>query len=461
MLNVLIADDEKLIRKGLIALLPWSKFDMKVIGEANNGESALEFLKDQHVDFLFADLSMPIMDGFELMKAVRLQYPHIWIIVLTCHQDFEYVQEALRLGAIDYIVKTQFEQDKIEDIFMRIVERVSYEKLHRSLPSMNSESLSGYVFADLKGEQHKEMIINQALCEEDSLVAISEHAWLVPAGKERELDMKPIQSWFQQEDWAVIRIMDRSGNNLAALKDRLGQLIPTFLFYERKAGQTYYELSLPSVSSGSLEDKSSPVMKAWETQEWMTNAAAYEEALQVTIHNKMDPAELLRLLNTCLQPWQSIAGSGWEMGICSDSFAAWYQWKEKLDSLRGQCEEQMKKIPYSSSVITTIARALTYIQEGKDFSFNRDELAMKLLMSSSYFSQCFKDILGEAYSDYVKVRRIARTALLLEQSNEPVYQIALKSGFKDEKYFSKLFRNQFGQNPTEYRKKMQQGAKDE
>jgi len=75
MFNVLIVDDEKLIRKGLIALLPWSKFETQVIGEANNGKAALEFMKENAVNFLFVDLTMPVMDGFELMRSARLQYP--------------------------------------------------------------------------------------------------------------------------------------------------------------------------------------------------------------------------------------------------------------------------------------------------------------------------------------------------------------------------------------------------
>ncbi|MCQ6558438.1 response regulator transcription factor [Paenibacillus mendelii] len=456
MFNVLIADDEKLIRKGLIALLPWSKFGMEVIGEANNGKSALDFLKEHHVDFLFTDLSMPVMDGFDLMKAVRQHYPHVWIVVLTCHQDFEYVQEALRLGAIDYIVKTQFEQDKLDDIFTRIIERVSYEKTHRFIPAVKQASFSGYVFADLKGEHRKELIIGHGWAAEDSLVEISGHSWFVPAVMELEADRKPTGTWYQQGDWAVVRIMDRTASNAAALSGHLSKIIPVFLFYERKAGQSYYELTLPyECSKGAAEQ--SQVIQVWEAQEWMTNEAAYEDAIRLTVNSRIDPAELFQLLLTCLQPWQAIVRTGWEIEIRNEAFAAWYEWKERLDFIRERLMQQMKLIPYSPAVITTIARAVIYIQEGHDVSLNRDELASRLLMSSSYFSQCFKDILGMAFGDYVRAGRIAKTAHLLVQSNEPVYQIALKSGFKDEKYFSKLFRIQYGLNPTEYRKRMQQG----
>jgi two-component system response regulator YesN len=127
MLKVLIAEDDKLVRKGLIALMPWEQFGLQIAGEAVNGEAALQFLENHEVDLLITDLAMPVMSGIELMRAVRMRWPHIWLVVLTFHQDFEYVQEALRLGAIDYIVKTQLDKESMEDVLSRIVGRIREE----------------------------------------------------------------------------------------------------------------------------------------------------------------------------------------------------------------------------------------------------------------------------------------------------------------------------------------------
>lgn len=68
MIHVLIVDDDKLVRKGLMSFLPWESFGMRVVGEAANGEKALDFLKANRVDLLMTDLAMPVMSGIELIK---------------------------------------------------------------------------------------------------------------------------------------------------------------------------------------------------------------------------------------------------------------------------------------------------------------------------------------------------------------------------------------------------------
>lgn len=104
--------------------MPWEQFDMKVVGEASNGAKALELIEEESIELLLTDLEMPVMSGIELMRAVRHQYPHIHIVVLTLHQEFEYVQEALRLGAIDYIAKIQLEKERFDEVLQRIHNRI-------------------------------------------------------------------------------------------------------------------------------------------------------------------------------------------------------------------------------------------------------------------------------------------------------------------------------------------------
>jgi two-component system response regulator YesN len=124
MIRALVVDDEYFVRKGLISTMPWSECGIRIVGEAANGAKALEWMEGEPVDLLITDLSMPVMNGFELMRAAKEKFPHVRVIVLTCHEDFKYVQDALRLGAIDYIVKTELEQDNMEDALRRIVGRL-------------------------------------------------------------------------------------------------------------------------------------------------------------------------------------------------------------------------------------------------------------------------------------------------------------------------------------------------
>lgn len=104
--------------------MPWEKYGMEVAGEAQNGEKALEFLNGNQVDLLFVDLDMPVMNGIDLMKKVRELYPDILFVVLTFYERFSFVQQALRLGALDYISKLQMESLNCDQMLERISRRL-------------------------------------------------------------------------------------------------------------------------------------------------------------------------------------------------------------------------------------------------------------------------------------------------------------------------------------------------
>lgn len=155
MIKVLIVDDDKLVRKGLISAMPWADFGMQVVGEAGNGEKALEFLHANSVDLMLTDLAMPVMSGIDLMRSARKLYPELYIVVLTLHQDFDYIQEALRLGAIDYIAKVQLEKERFEEVLERVYVRIQEERKKStagdplSKEAVNSDSFAadaGYAF---------------------------------------------------------------------------------------------------------------------------------------------------------------------------------------------------------------------------------------------------------------------------------------------------------------------------
>jgi two-component system, response regulator YesN len=119
-IRVLIVDDDKLARKGLISIMPWSDHGMVVVGEAANGAKALEFLEQHEVDLMFVDLSMPVMSGIELLQAVERKYPRLRSVMLTFHEEFENVQTAYRHGILDYISKVRLEQEDDHQILRRI-----------------------------------------------------------------------------------------------------------------------------------------------------------------------------------------------------------------------------------------------------------------------------------------------------------------------------------------------------
>lgn len=105
MYKVFIVDDEDIIVTGLTRMLPWAKYNCTVAGTANDGKSALEAIRQINPDILFTDIRMPGMDGLALIGALCSEYPDMQITILSGYPDFEYAQEAIRLGVSNYLLK--------------------------------------------------------------------------------------------------------------------------------------------------------------------------------------------------------------------------------------------------------------------------------------------------------------------------------------------------------------------
>ena len=105
MKTVLIVEDEKLIRQGLRKMIQRSGVPVEVIMECNNGETALEILKEQSIDVMFTDIRMPKMDGIELVERMQ-ECEHIPLTVaISGYDDFEYAKQAIKIGVAEYLLK--------------------------------------------------------------------------------------------------------------------------------------------------------------------------------------------------------------------------------------------------------------------------------------------------------------------------------------------------------------------
>lgn len=114
-IRVLIVDDHAMVRKGLAAFL-LVKADLELAGEASNGEEALHLCEQLRPEVILMDLKMPKLDGVAATRAIKSRYPHIQVIALTSFQEKELVQEAIRAGAISYLLKNVSADDLAEAI---------------------------------------------------------------------------------------------------------------------------------------------------------------------------------------------------------------------------------------------------------------------------------------------------------------------------------------------------------
>lgn len=132
MYKVVIIDDEPVIVKGLTKVVPWGDYNCEVVGCAENGLEGLKVMAQFRPDIVISDISMPGMDGLKMIAAVRSEYPDTQISILTGYRDFDYAQQAIRLGVTRFLLKPS-NMDELEEAVAAMCQKLDaihhYEKL--------------------------------------------------------------------------------------------------------------------------------------------------------------------------------------------------------------------------------------------------------------------------------------------------------------------------------------------
>jgi DNA-binding NarL/FixJ family response regulator len=105
MINILIVDDQDLFRKGLAILLDLEA-DINVIGQASNGQEAIDLAAQLQPDLILMDVRMPICDGVRATQTIHQRYPWMRILVLTTFDEDDYIWQSLQAGALGYLLKS-------------------------------------------------------------------------------------------------------------------------------------------------------------------------------------------------------------------------------------------------------------------------------------------------------------------------------------------------------------------
>lgn len=146
-IKVLIADDHRIVREGLMAILK-TKEHIEVIGEAQDGQEAIEKVRTLEPDVVLMDVSMPRMGGVEATRQIKREFPHIGIIALTMYDEQQYIFDLVRAGATGYLLKDTESSQIVEAI------RAIYRGESLIHPSVASKILAEFsLLAQKKGKK--------------------------------------------------------------------------------------------------------------------------------------------------------------------------------------------------------------------------------------------------------------------------------------------------------------------
>ena len=124
MMKILVVEDEEMIRRGIVLTVDWASLQCQVVAEAANGIEGLDAVKKYAPDLIITDLKMPRMDGIEMVRRLRDAGNTTAVIILTAYDSFPYAQSAVRLGAVDYLLKP-FHDGDLENAVLRLRQRLS------------------------------------------------------------------------------------------------------------------------------------------------------------------------------------------------------------------------------------------------------------------------------------------------------------------------------------------------
>lgn len=161
--RIILVDDEEEVRKSIIRKIDWTAVGFAVVGDAENGEDALEKIENLEPDVVLTDIRMPYMDGLTLAERIRQKYPSMKIVIFSGYDDFEYAKQAIKLNVTEYILKPvnveeltailkRIKTNLDEEIEQKRNVNLLRENYKRSLPILREQFLKDLISRPMDGE---------------------------------------------------------------------------------------------------------------------------------------------------------------------------------------------------------------------------------------------------------------------------------------------------------------------
>ncbi|OCT15145.1 hypothetical protein A8709_13645 [Paenibacillus pectinilyticus] len=452
-MKTLIVDDEHFVRKGLILTVPWQDYGFEIVGEAENGQRALQQLEAQLIDVLITDLTMPKMSGFELMKEVQQRYPQIKIVVLTCHQDFQYAIEAMQYGAIDYLVKTQIEEGKMEEALARIEKRIREDKQREPHAGHSKEEmpLDMFLFSLVPGASPAEITWEMKptiIPMEQECYRITEHAFKSWQEIHRMWEANELY-----ETWIPIISESVDTESYYASKDWVKGMIESIFYTYREDHPTPLVCNVQQLISPKKKSKeqgeAEKISRLFQSLHWIYDTSLFQTWQQLVEEHQPPSQEFRRMVVDFLKAISHLTWIPQELWRRNVRFEVMC-WHE-LSTMLSQLRNVLQTSSFSEEAAIGIYKAILVMQKDIAENLNQENVAQRVALSRSYFGQCFRPIVGMSFHELLTELRIRKAEDLLVTTHNFIYAIAEQSGFKDEKYFSKVFKHHRHVLPTEYR----------
>jgi two-component system response regulator YesN len=515
--KILIVDDESLLRQGFIHMTDWSQHGFQIIGEAANGKEALEMMARQSPDIVVTDIKMPVMDGIELTRVIKSDYPRIQVLILSSYDDFEYVRETLRLGAFDYILKPKMNFADLLNVLQK-ASSVQHEVAAGDDNSQFIELREGFLVnliedGTLPPTAIRENLIRYHISLEETnltmLAIVFDSANTVTKNEERKLFVNAIDATvepslnpvsFFYDSNLMITLMNRPVSAGDEFPDQIcSGIIHTiqsefsrhshilasphfegyhliaetfqkllekkpFCFYFPKDRHLYLSQLQKITNYIDLDLRVlNSLVEKFRFEDLLATVTQSVEN-QIRLEKYIEPYILKKF---CSEICYLVIYKGVEMG---------FYWEE-VNEKKFECLKRIENSADYESLMkvfagilsdlelffteniqiksnTVITAVIKYIHQNYDHDISLESTAKHFFIDKSYLCKLFKKHINQNFNDYLMQIRIKKAKELLYNPKYTVNAVSNQVGYSDYSYFGRIFKKIVGMTPSEYKKSL-------
>ncbi|MDL4840896.1 response regulator transcription factor [Aquibacillus rhizosphaerae] len=393
--KVLIADDESIIRDGIRSSVDWEKFDMEVVGEAEDGEEAVELAIKHQIDILLIDLNMPIMNGITAMKKLKEKLPDCKLLVISGYDEFSYAQEAIRLQVEDYVLKP-INPEKLQNLLIELKQKLDMEVNQETYFKRATNQIKKH-HVQLKGRFFRDWIEGQLAKEE-----IEEQLQFFGLPASVPLQHMVVRWPEYHQNQTVSQENDRR-NFLFAIENIVEEIL------------------------------GSEKLAVFRDQTNLLNVCLWKKVTN----------EQIEIIEETIKNYLKITVYWYVEDVTADDLTNYYK---VYDWCKTQVDKQVRISPI-------VKQAKNYVEEHyQDSALKLERVAEELHVSTVYLSRMIKQELGISYVGLLTQMRINKAADLLKTTDMTIRDIAEEVGYETQHYFSTAFKKVVGISPNQFKK---------
>lgn len=417
-MKLLLVDDEEYVIESIKRNLDLTETGVSEVYTAFSVQQAKNIMGMVDIDIVISDIVMPGGTGFDFVEWVRKEELKVQVIFLTSYAEFDYARRAIQLNSVDYLLKP-IDFEKLKEAVQRAAESVAKEK---KIQDLRQESI--------KWNQNRK-ILQQFV------------AWM----NEKIYS----ELWCGAGQWESVLGMQKQSRNLQKMREGSLSVRNEVLFLnEFRAPQTSYENRELDVWKALLsEEKPEELLE--QLQKYLDRTereGMITREFLVALRTDLTQVVYAWLSEREIKAYALFADADME-NLHRNSLYGREEMMEYAGVLVRKAVQYRQYINKSDSVTSQVC---AYIDAHYREEIHREELGELVFLNTDYLSRIFKKEKGISISNYIIQKRVEEAKKLLTQSSLPINTVSLYVGYSNFSYFTKMFKDNTGYAPLEYRR---------